>query len=137
MTVRSEQPFPADVLDMARGMLQSTLRPGESLDDVLSGSVHLAVRRATLQGRDPPFSTDLLLMFSLFLRCAYDPRFAPDYMEQVARVRQNLFTGAAGGNFERLDKAVPAATLSLTFDEIYLLHARGDLEGFLRLPPEG
>lgn len=137
MTIPSEQPFPADVLAMARGMLESTLGPGESLDDVLSGSVHLAVRRASLQGRYPPFSTDLLLMFSLFLRCAYDPPFAPDYREQMARVRQYLFTGAAGGNFEILDWAVSDAALLLTFDRVYLLHARGDLEGFLRLPPEG
>jgi len=118
-------------------MLESTLGPGESLDDVLSGSVHLAVRRASLQDRYPPYSTELLLTFSLFLRCAYDPPFAPDYMEQMARVRQYLFTGAAGGNFERLDWAVSDATLWLTFDQIYTLHARGNLEGFLRLPPEG
>ena len=135
MTVPSEQPFPADVLAMARDMLESTLGPGESLDDVLDGSVHLAVRRASLQSRYPPHSMELLFSFSLFLRCRFDPPFAPDYMKQIARVRQNLFTGAAGGNFERLDKAVPAATLSLTFDEIYRLHARGDLEEFLRLPP--
>lgn len=137
MTVPSEQPFPADVLAMARGMLESTLGPGESLDDVLLGSVHLAVRRASLQNRYPPFSTDLSLMFSLFLRCAYDPPFAPDYMERMARVRQYLFTGAAGGNFERLDWAVSDAALLLPFDDIYLLHARGNLDGFLRLRPEG
>jgi hypothetical protein len=136
MTVPSEQPFPADVLDMARGMLQSTLGPDESLDDVLSGAVHLAVRRANLLGR-PPVSTDLLLIFSIFGRCRFDPPYAPDYLEQMAHVSQYLFTGAAEGNFERIDAGVPAGTLLHSFEEIYILHARGDLEGFLRLPPEG
>jgi hypothetical protein len=133
MTVPSEQPFPADVLAMARGMLESTLEPDEPLDDVLSGGVHLAVRRAGLLDRRA-VSTDLLKVLTIIAACKVGPPYPPDYMKQMARVRKNLFTGAAAGNFERLDKAVPDATLSLTFEAIYKLHARGNTEGFLRLP---
>lgn len=135
MTVPSEQPFPADVLDMARGMLESTLEPDESPGDVLSCAVHLAVRRANLLGRRP-VSTDLLQALYIFEVCVFESLSPPDYREQMARVRKSLFSGAAEGNFERVDRDVPDGILLLGFDAIHILRARGNPEGFLRLPPD-
>lgn len=128
--------FPPDLVQIARGLVEPYVEPGESLDDVMAGLEYLAIKRADLK-QTAPHSLDLLLAIYLLDLC---PRWTQyEYREpfrgNLARARQYLFSGAAAGNYSRLEAGVPNATLLLSFEAVDALHAQEDLEGFLRLPP--
>src|SRR5205809_3655694 len=128
-----ESPFGDELLNIAASLIEPLLPPEESLDTFLKGAVYLAVKRARLLGRDRPKSLDLLYMISLMGLCRFEPPGTAELEEQLKRVRQGIFPGAAEGNMERLEAAVPEATLLLSFDALDALRAQGSIEGFLRM----
>ena len=109
----------------------------ESLDDVLYATSHLAAKRARLHDRSPT-SLDLLALLLIWLLCFVDRHpYHPDFVEQLKGIRKELFAGAASGDVERLEAAVPASTLYVSIERLYDLLALNDIHEFLRLPHDG
>ena len=135
MTVPPEEIFDAELLTWARSLVTPMLDPDESLDDALYGTSHLAAKRATLHGRSPT-SLDLLAQLLLWLWCIVNPphHYQADFVEQLKRVRKELFAGAASGAVERLEAAVPASTLYVPIERLYDILALNNIHEFLRLP---
>jgi hypothetical protein len=95
------------------------LQPDESLDDVIQGSVPIALKRASMMGR-APIIHDLTVAFTVwgFL----DEKAPADLIE----TRKKLFAGVAlpGHHAERsrLAALVPLSTLRLPIDEVRTLN---------------
>jgi hypothetical protein len=135
VAVPPEEIFDAELLTWARRLVTPTLDPDESLDDVLYGTSHLAAKRARLHGRSP-ISLDLLALLLLWDWCIIvnPDHYQADFVEQLRRVRKELFAGAASGAVERLEAAVPASTLYVSIERLYDLLALNNIHEFLRLP---
>jgi hypothetical protein len=89
------------------------LEPGERVEDVLAGSVAIALRRAAMFGR-APVATDIELALALFGHLAREEgAWAPSALVALGRKR---FAGAAHDYWGRraLADAVPETTLRLS-----------------------
>jgi hypothetical protein len=103
------------------------------MEDFLRGVEYLAAKRARMLNRETR-SMDYLHMIFICGACPWPRNYAADYMERLGRLREYIFTGAAAGNFERLDAAIPNATLLFLTERVYELHAQLDLAGIFRIP---
>jgi hypothetical protein len=90
-----------------------SLQPGESMDDVVSGGVAVALKRASLFGR-APVVYDLELAFGLFGFLDASPP------ADLLATRKRLFQAAAHDYWEQREIAdlVPEETLRLTPAEV-------------------
>jgi hypothetical protein len=135
VVVPPEEHFGDNLRAWAEYLAAPNLRPGESLQDFMAGAMYLAEKRARLYRRPPPpTSLDLLFQLLIWGICMFERYYPPGFGEQLGRIRQDLFTGAATGNLERLEAAVPDSTLLLPIETIYTLHALNNIDGFLRIP---
>jgi hypothetical protein len=117
-------------------LLPSDIIENESWEDTWAGVLYLASKRASLRGEDLN-ALDILRMLYLCGACPFPHyHYSPDYGQDLARARAYMFEGAAAGQRDRIDTSVPAGSILLEFDAMDILHARHDLDGFLRLPPD-
>lgn len=134
MALPPEEVFDAELLTWARRLVTPMLDPDESLDDVMFATSHLAAKRARLHGRSPN-SLDLLALLLIFKLCVVDPYpYQTEFVEQLKRVRKEWFAGAASGDVQRLEKLLPASTLSVPLEQLHDLLALNNVNEFLRLP---
>jgi hypothetical protein len=135
MTESEGSPFDDNLRELVRQLIAPYLREGEQPADIIAGMQYLAERRARIYKRATT-TLDGLFVLLLFLICPWRPAYyPPEYVERMGRIRQYIFTGAAAGDFARLDAAVPSATLSPPTESLYFLHELADVEGLLRVPP--
>jgi hypothetical protein len=137
VAVPPEEIFDTELLAWARRLVTPMLDPDESLDDVMYATSHLAAKRARLHHRSP-ISLDLLALLLIWILCVVDRHpYQPDFVEQLKSIRKELFAGAASGDVERLEAAVPASTLYVSIERLHDLLALNDINEFLRLPHDG
>jgi hypothetical protein len=137
VAIPPEELFETELLTWARALVTPMLDPDESLDDVMYATSHLAAKRASLHDRSPT-SLDLLAQLLMWKICIVDPHtYETGFVEQLKSIRKELFAGAASGDIEGLEAAVPASTLYVSIERLHDLLALNDIHEFLRLPPDG
>lgn len=119
--------FPAD-MDLISRIIHNRLTPGELLEDVLTGSAFLALRRATLAGQD--LGVDhLVYILSLFTWWPFKPDLSNPAEILLLQFRSDLFRGASNGDFERFAN-IPDEILGLSTIEL-LARQLGEPEEYL------
>jgi hypothetical protein len=135
MSTATERSLPDELRPIVEQLVPSVVE-NESWEDIWAGVVYLAARRASLLGEELN-SLDLLRMIYLLGFCPFIHfPFSQEYEQELVRARQYVFEGAAAGQRDRIDACVPDGSILLEFDAMGTLHARQELDGFLRLPPD-
>lgn len=125
-----------DVTRKIAEAIEPELQDGESIDDVLAGIGHLAERRTDLLNRALVIDLDYEYLLRFWTWWPFKPRMPQPFEDQLRRIRNRVFQGAAGGDFEELDNVVPNSSLLL--DELGLrsLQQRGYIDDMLRVEGE-
>jgi len=119
MSTPPEQSLGDDLRAWAERLVEPNLRPGESLQDFMAGAIHLAEKRARLHGRSRSTSLDLLFQLLCWDLCRFFPPSRGKFEEKLGRIRQDVFAGAATGNFERLEARARLYAVAPDRDAIY------------------
>jgi hypothetical protein len=133
MSTPPEQSLGDDLRAWAERLVEPNLRPGESLQDFMAGAIHLAEKRARLHGRSRSTSLDLLFQLLCWDLCRFFPPSREKFEEELGRIRQDVFAGAATGNLNAW-RHVPDSTLLLPIETLYTVQENSDIDGFLRVP---
>jgi hypothetical protein len=100
-------------------------RVGEDqVDDVLIAGYSLAVKRASLFGREL-FPLDAEYSLSLLCHWPLKPRGNEEVVEEIRRRSLAAARDIAQGDPTPLDELIPDATLLLPHETLYALQARG------------
>lgn len=128
MTTPIQHPFSDDLLNTIVDLIEPRILPEESRNDILYGSIYLAIKRGDLLGR-PPTYMDVIYPMQLF--CWWPLKFdlPPVLEDELRSIRQNPFSGAAQGDFSRLN-ALPNPILMLSFDALDRWLERGQISDF-------
>lgn len=121
--------------DVFRPLVEYTLQPEESFDDIIAGAGVLGQRRARVLTR--PFNLFQDLPFGLSLFCLW-PIKSPPTLENQAYLLQNrrfLFNGASNDPNveERFAKVISDDDLRLELYQIHQILHEGDIRSILRL----
>jgi hypothetical protein len=132
----SVQDFSDDVLQRIGAVIEPNLQPDESLADILAGTKFLARKRARLAGRSVVNHIDIEAVLSWFCCWPFKHPVPERPDERTLQIRRRAFAGAAEGNTEALEAAVPDTTLLLSPEAINYLQVRGTVDDLLRSPDQ-
>ena len=127
MTTPIQHPFSDDLLNIIADLIEPRMLPQESRNDILYGSIYLALKRADLLGRPPTYMD---VIYSTYAFCWWPFKHpGPGNEDMLRSIRQNIFSDAAQGDFNRLD-ALPNSMLMLSFDALDKLLEQGRVSDF-------